>query len=287
MAEEKNQPSQALQQKYSRYRSVRALPSKTEPLTQRQDVQQTQNTSISRTKSMSRYRRPKLALKPEDSPPVPSLPESHAPSRSPINTARVPMTRRTTDPVDSATGLPSNYAQTRRPILQRSQTHLGATGESQDYSERQQSYESNYNSDNGINQHKVLSPSHSPPPVLLPIQLSDEETERILAEQKRKDLERLEATLDAAAIEPVKSPLQKFGFFSSKRRATTTIKPPPSILDNVASIQRAIGDGPPRNEAPVINPVGIQQGGGGVVPQTDAPISASNAPERVSILHSM
>lgn len=117
------------------------------------------------------------------------------------------------------------------------------------------------------------------------MQLSDEETERILAEQKRKDLERLEATLDAAANDSVKSPPQKFAFFSSKRRATTTTKPPlPSVLDNIASIQRTIGDGPPINDAPVINPVGIQQGGGGIVPQTDAPISASNAPERVSLI---
>ncbi|KAJ8061782.1 hypothetical protein OCU04_009578 [Sclerotinia nivalis] len=282
MAEEKDQPPQVSQQKYSRYRSIRALPSNTDLSTPKQDVQQNQTTSISRTKSMSRYRRPKLALKSEDSPPVPSLPESHGPSRSPNPTARIPMTRRTSDPVDSATGLPSNYAQTRRPIPKRSQTHLGATGESQDYNERQESYELNYNSDNGINQHKILSPSQSPPPVSLPVQLSDAETGKILAEQKRKDLERLEATLDAAANESVKSPPQKFGFFSSKRRATTTTtKPiPPAALSNVASIQRAIADGPPRIDAPVINPVGIQQGGGGVVPQTDAPISASNAPER-------
>ncbi|KAA8564414.1 hypothetical protein EYC84_011352 [Monilinia fructicola] len=230
---------------------------------------------------MSRYRRPKLALKSEDVTLVPSLPESHGPSTSPNPTARLPIMRRTTDPVDSATGLPSNYAQTRRPIPQRSQTHVGATDEPQDYHERQQGYESNYHSDNGAYQHKVLSPAHSPPPLSLPVQLSDEETERILAEQKRKDLERLEATLDAAANESVRSPPQKFGFFSGKRRITTTTKPiAPSPLDNLASIQRAIADGPPRIDAPVINPMGIQQGGGGVVPQTDAPISASNAPER-------
>ncbi|KAF7923142.1 uncharacterized protein EAE98_007847 [Botrytis deweyae] len=284
MSEEKiqsPQPAQPTQQKYSRYRSVRALPAKPDPAPPTQDVQQNQNTSLSRTKSMSRYRRPKVAPQNDHSPPVPSLPVSHVQSTSPNPAARIPMTRRTTDPVDSAIGLPSNYAQTRRPIPKRSQTHLGATGESQNYDERQQSYEPNYNSDNGINQQILLSPSHSPPPVSLPVQLSDEETERILAEQKRKDLERLEATLDAAANDSVKSPPQKFAFFSSKRRATTTTKPPlPSVLDNIASIQRTIGDGPPRNDAPVINPVGIQQGGGGIVPQTDAPISASNAPER-------
>ncbi|THV43705.1 hypothetical protein BGAL_1052g00010 [Botrytis galanthina] len=284
MSEEKiqsPQPSQPTQQKYSRYRSVRALPSKPDPAPPKQHVQQTQNTSLSRTKSMSRYRRPKVAAQTDHSPPVPSLPVSHVQSTSPNPAVRIPMTRRTTDPVDSAIGLPSNYAQTRRPIPKRSQTHLGATGESQNYDERQQSYEPNYNSDNGVNQQLLLSPSHSPPPVSLPVQLSDEETERILAEQKRKDLERLEATLDAAANDSVKSPPQKFAFFSSKRRATTTTKPPlPSVLDNIASIQRTIGDGPPRNDAPIINPVGIQQGGGGIVPQTDAPISASNAPER-------
>ncbi|KAF7890391.1 hypothetical protein EAF00_008706 [Botryotinia globosa] len=284
MSEEKiqsPQPSQPTQQKYSRYRSVRALPSNPDPAPPKQDVQQIQSTSLSRTKSMSRYRRPKVAPQTDPSPPVPSLPVSHVQSTSPNPAARMPMTRRTTDPVDSAMGLPSNYAQTRRPIPKRSQTHLGATGGSHNYDERQQSYEPNYHSDHGVNQQILLSPSHSPPPVSLPVQLSDEETERILAEQKRKDLERLEATLDAAANDAVKSPPQKFTFFGSKRRATTTTKPPlPSVLDNIAAIQRTIGDGPPRNDAPVINPVGIQQGGGGIVPQTDAPISASNAPER-------
>ncbi|EMR82103.1 hypothetical protein ACHAQE_001819 [Botrytis cinerea] len=286
MSEEKiqpPQPSQPTQQKYSRYRSVRALPSKPDPAPPNQDVhQQSQNTSMSRTKSMSRYRRPKLTPQSDHSPPVPSLPVSHAQPTSPDPAARIPMTRRTTDPADSAIGLPTNYAQTRRPIPKRSQSHLGAAaaGEPQNYDERQQTYEPNYHSDHGVNQ-QILSPSHSPPPVSLPVQLSDEETERILAEQKRKDLERLEATLDAAANDSVKSPPQKFAFFSSKRRATTTTKPPlPSVLDNIASIQRTIGDGPPINDAPVINPVGIQQGGGGIVPQTDAPISASNAPER-------
>ncbi|ESZ90442.1 hypothetical protein SBOR_9162 [Sclerotinia borealis F-4128] len=282
MAEDKNQPSQASQPKYSRYRSVRAVSSKTESSPSRQDVHQNQNSSMARTKSMSRYRRPKLALQTEDSPPVPALPNSHGPTKSPNPAARIPMTRRTTDLDETATGLPKNYAQTRRPIPHRSQTHLGATGELQDYNERQQSCEPNYNSDNGISQqHKVLSSSHSPPPVSLPVQLSDEETERILAEQKRKDLERLEATLDAAANEPARTPPQKFGFFSNRRRATTTTRPnPPASFGNIASLQRAIADGPPINDAPVINPVGIQQGGGGIVPQTDAPISASNAPER-------
>lgn len=196
------------------------------------------------------------------------------------------MTRRTTDPVDSTTGMSSNHSQTKRPIPRRSLTRLGST-EPQDYHERQQAYESSHNSsDYDTNQHKILSPSLSPPPVSLPVQLSDEETERILAEQKRKDLERLEATLDAAANELSRSPPQKFGFFGSRRRAITTTKPiPHTPFDNLAAIQRAIGDGPPRNDAPVIAPMAIQQGGGGVVPQTDAPISASNAPERVSLLH--
>ncbi|QSZ32797.1 hypothetical protein DSL72_002376 [Monilinia vaccinii-corymbosi] len=282
------QQTQASQAKYSRYRAVRAVPpSKSDHVPPEQDMQHIQNASLSRTKSMSRYRRPKLALKYEGSSGVPSLSESQGPSRSPIPIPRSPIMRRTTDPVGCAAGLPLNYAQTRRPIPQRSQTHLGATGEPQDHNGQQQGYESNYYSDNGVCQNRVLSPANSPPAVSVPIQLSDEETERILAEQKRKDLERLEATLDAAANELAKSPPPKFAFFSSKRRATTTTKPiSPGPLDNFASIQRAIADGPPRNDAPVISLMGIQQGGGGVVPQTDAPISASNAPERRVLIRS-
>ena len=105
----------------------------------------------------------------------------------------------------------------------------------------------------------------------------EDEAARILAEQKRKDLERLEAELDAAApIAPrVTSPgREKFSFFSRKRAATRSAQPRTSESGS-GSWTNSMS----RTEAPRA----ILEGGGGIVPQTDAPISASNAGERVSL----
>lgn len=139
--------------------------------------------------------------------------------------------------------------------------------------------------------------------------LKEEETARVLAEQKRKDLERLEATLAAAGPRSpgITSPREKFSFFSRKRAVSKV--PPRTSGSGSASGESAIRTRsiePPspkkekvrtRNSSPpsrrvVKDPIipaqklapeqMIQEGGGGIVPQTDAPISASNAGERVS-----
>ena len=108
--------------------------------------------------------------------------------------------------------------------------------------------------------------------------LAEEENAKLLEEQKRKDLERLQAELDAATPAPVPlaSPAkEKFGFFSRKRAATKTSPPRSSESGSVPStLSQTKSNEPPRR---------IEQGGGGIVPQTDAPISASNAGERVSV----
>lgn len=138
--------------------------------------------------------------------------------------------------------------------------------------------------------------------------LKEEETVRLLAEQKQKDLERLEATLAAAGPRSpnVTSPREKFSFFSRKRAVskvpprtsgsgsasgesairTRSIEPPSPKKEKV----RARNSSPPSRRV-VKDPIMpsqklapeqmIQEGGGGIVPQTDAPISASNAGERV------
>jgi hypothetical protein len=95
-----------------------------------------------------------------------------------------------------------------------------------------------------------------------------------LAEQKRKDLERLQAELDAAVPTSPTSPREKLRFFSRKRAQTKT-SPPPTVKREPES---AMLTKMKSNEAPR----GIEQGGGGIVPQLDAPMSASNAGERVS-----
>jgi hypothetical protein len=119
--------------------------------------------------------------------------------------------------------------------------------------------------------------------------LAEEEKERLLAEQKRKDLERLEAELEAAAppIPRVISPgkeKDKFGFFSRKR-AGTRDTPPPTVGSgkNSRSMSRSrSNDSPPQvSNEPTFRV--IEQKREAIVPGTDAPISAVNAGERVSI----
>jgi hypothetical protein len=110
----------------------------------------------------------------------------------------------------------------------------------------------------------------------------EKEAARILAEQKRKDLERLEAELDAAApIAPKAiSPREKFSFFSRKRAQTKSTSGSESRSGNNSMSKTRSNEQPPRSSDP---PKAIIEGGGGIVPQTDAPISASNAGERVSL----
>jgi hypothetical protein len=135
--------------------------------------------------------------------------------------------------------------------------------------------------------------------------LAQVETAKALEEQKKKDLERLQRELDAATLAspplPVKSP--KFGFFSRKASslkdtppttATAIDVPVPKIMEGRKKSQQNISSRSPQkkvepipSQAPkkvVEVPQQIHQGGGGIVPQTDAPISASNAGERVSQL---
>nr|XP_036582922.1 uncharacterized protein CTRU02_07002 [Colletotrichum truncatum]KAF6791818.1 hypothetical protein CTRU02_07002 [Colletotrichum truncatum] len=104
------------------------------------------------------------------------------------------------------------------------------------------------------------------------------ETDRILAEQKRKDLARLQAQLAAVPDAPprVRSPIvDKFAFFLRKGRRsdpTTLSKPSPTNFQPLP---------PDYRPASLMDPTRfIQAGGGGIVPQTDAPITASNAGER-------
>jgi hypothetical protein len=123
--------------------------------------------------------------------------------------------------------------------------------------------------------------------------------EEKLAEQKRKDLERLEATLNAAiqgpAVPRIGSPAKdKFGFFSRKKSvkspppaASTPPLPAPAApvpapsRPRSTSIVRSSGS----NETPRTSkepPLPLGPGGTVIVPGTDAPISAVNAGERVS-----
>lgn len=128
----------------------------------------------------------------------------------------------------------------------------------------------------------------------------EEEADRRLAEQKKKDLQRLEAELDAAhPIQQVSSPsrlrfwrkaTKSTPLLSSKHtestgasmaRAQTRGSGSRGIEETIRSSQQRY-DEPQKVGPPPKSAIAIVQGGGGIVPQTDAPISASNAGERVS-----
>ncbi|GKT49213.1 uncharacterized protein ColSpa_09394 [Colletotrichum spaethianum] len=106
----------------------------------------------------------------------------------------------------------------------------------------------------------------------------EEETDRILADQKAKDLARLQAQLDAIPDAPprVRSPIvDKFASFLRKGRRSdpaTLTKAPSAYFQPLTLDCRPVSDMDPSRF--------IQAGGGGIVPQTDAPASASNAGER-------
>jgi hypothetical protein len=292
--------------KYSRYRSVRRAAKEPPPVLQSSPesapVVPENNDHIAK-RSMSRYRHPKtgprhdqLASPPaHTSPPVAaaSPPPYHSnnpynpyhpinpnnnPYRSnnPYNPFSQPV-RRATEPVpakqrhdarSASVGrqTPQNYQETESERLQREAREAQEQEEQQRRARQQQEEE----------EQRILR-----------------ETEEKLAEQKRKDLERLEATLDAAvqapAAQKVTTPvIERLNFFSRKRAKTKT-SPPAASSAGTPSLSetrsRASNDTPPKsNELPR---QGSEQGESTYLPGTDAPISAVNSGERVRVLESL
>jgi hypothetical protein len=331
MSEEKDATSSETPQpgKYTRYRSVRNPPAKFyPPPVEAMPVKHEENTStLGRTKSMARYRRSRVGS-PEQSndtpPPMPTFPSRTKPDTLGNSTGNQ-RTRRDTDPVTSGTReQPSSSIQRavtkagnpgrketedermRRKVVEfrereaqkaRAEENQTSPREDEQTAKRREAAQS-------VKQRKAQAEAEAEE-----LQLKEEETARLLAEQKRKDLERLEATLDAAGPRSpsLTSPKEKFNFFSRKRAASKAAPPRMSGSGSgsglSASRTRSIEMSPPkeakttRNASPpsrrvVREPVKlpqplrpdqmIQEGGGGIVPQTDAPISASNGGERVS-----
>lgn len=117
------------------------------------------------------------------------------------------------------------------------------------------------------------------------------ETDRILAEQKKCDLARLEAQLAAAPSpksktkpKPKQLILDTFPFLSKRPNGTghsgpnTPKSAPAKTLGFPWSPTFSLGDKSPSPFAMSF----IEYGGGGTVPQIDAPTSAINGGERVS-----
>lgn len=119
------------------------------------------------------------------------------------------------------------------------------------------------------------------------------ETHRLLAEQKRKDLERLQVQLAnshqaTVNAQKAKSPvIEKFAFLSKVRKHKNELSPLSPGLSPTASVASAsiseIHRTPTMDSTSTrVMPTGIEAGGRGVVPQTDAPASAINSGSRVS-----
>lgn len=269
MSQETEVELTTVQPKYTRYRSVRRAAA--EESAQKEQVAAfaaaREQKNDAPVRSMSRYRRPRAVSKVEQNAhpaaTVPAVPAVPALPPSQLNQAvSRSATRRATEPT------PGSQAPTSQllPLRNISEGQWGPGRESEDQRNFAQ------------------------------------KVEEKLAEQKRKDLERLEATLDAAVQGPsvpsVGSPVkEKFNLFSRKRSMHTKTSPPPVPTTTVpapsvvptatapssSSIARSGGSNEtPRisNEPPLPRPVG--QGGTMIVPGNDAPISAVNAGERVS-----
>lgn len=108
----------------------------------------------------------------------------------------------------------------------------------------------------------------------------EEEAHRILAEQKRKDLERLEATLAAAVAAPgpiSPQPATKDGKFKifGRKRSATKVSPPGS----------GVGNGKVETRSSTDKMSGRRVGSETGIVGMDAPVSAVNAGERVRHIH--
>ncbi|RYP69341.1 hypothetical protein DL771_006151 [Monosporascus sp. 5C6A] len=112
------------------------------------------------------------------------------------------------------------------------------------------------------------------------------ETNRILAEQKRKDLEMLEEQLDksqqaAAKAHKQRSPvIEKFAFLTKGRKHRNDLSPGWSPMSSASRSVSEFGYQTVNNEPVRVAPTGIEVGGKGIVPQTDAPASAINSGDR-------
>ncbi|KAG9233939.1 hypothetical protein BJ875DRAFT_377586 [Amylocarpus encephaloides] len=280
--------------KYTRYRSVRHAPAKApppeEPVPVRQEKGQDAGTgAIGRAKSMSRYRKSRIGggLDQHDMPPpMPTMPTTSRRVTDPMPSASRPMhvskddkvpVRKSTFPARQET----EDERLRRKVLEfREREARKEKLEEEKRVAEEEKRNARHKAEEEARAAKKRKTKAEAEATKL--RLEEEETARLLAEQKRKDLERLEATLAAAPPKTpsVTSPREKFSFFR-KRAASKPPAPPIKKAPKPTSPpSRRVARDPIKLARPLAPEQTIQEGGGGIVPQTDAPISASNAGER-------
>lgn len=264
MSQESEVETATAQPKYTRYRSVRRAAAEESAAKELVTLEATarEQKGDGPVRSMSRYRRPRAASKVEQNAiPVPTTSATAIPAIPALPLSQITHAMPRSSARRATEPAPASQAQTAP--AQTIQRQLTAPQKREDSK---------------------------------PIAQTVEEK---LAEQKRKDLERLEATLDAAIQGPadprIGSPVKdKFGFFSRKKsvKSPAPIAPAPlappvpaavpaASRSRSTSIVRSSGS----NETPRTSkepPLPRGPGGTVIVPGTDAPISAVNAGERVS-----
>lgn len=108
----------------------------------------------------------------------------------------------------------------------------------------------------------------------------------LLAQHKKKDLERLQIELANSSQPTIRSHkprspvVEKFVNLARRKKSKEGLSP---TFPTVGSLATSIGN-LSRTHLPEVPkmPVGIEVGGKGIVPQKDAPVSAVNAGDRVS-----
>lgn len=268
--------------KFARYRSVRQA-SANKVLSSPAADAPLENQTSALQKSRSRYRRPRAASSalepalPTAVPAIPTIPQNYSAVSPPADghdatVLNVPQEQSHVRPATAAANNRRRESEQNEPYSAREQAGIAQFNDKrlrrqQEYQRRQQEEE----------EEEVRR------------RAEEEENARKLEEQKRKDLERLEAELAAAAAtSPRKSRSAKDissveKLFSLKRAITKKNPPKPTSLktasDTISATQSTESRGAKSSETPEA----IVQGGGGIVPGTDAPMSAVNAGERVSL----
>jgi hypothetical protein len=285
MSDEKDPalPTTTSPPKYSRYRSVRHAVKKEEPL-----PEQSPEPEMARTKSMSRYRRTRPIPTRQHTPPMPLAPPvPRATSQALCSNPPVQrdVTRRVTAPmqIPQSQKRPSlNNPGRPRPQetdderMRRMGREAHEREEQRRKARKEQEERDRIARQQKEEQERITRQQKEAEETELARKIEEDSAKR-LAEQKRKDLERLQAELDAAvpiSPPPTTSPRERLRFFSRKKAQVPTSPLPIAKREHESTLSSTTRSSEP--------PRGIEQGGGGIVPQIDAPRSASNAGERVS-----
>ncbi|KAH8664273.1 hypothetical protein BX600DRAFT_512327 [Xylariales sp. PMI_506] len=114
----------------------------------------------------------------------------------------------------------------------------------------------------------------------------ERETDRILAEQKRHDLERLQTQLSNSQpannrfYKPKSPVMEKFAKLTKRRKSKENLSSASSNAGSISGSAEFDYGSPDLPEVPKL-PKGIEAGGKGIVPQKDAPFSAVNHGDRI------